>query len=82
MQPVEPVAEPVDEENIDFSSVPLPGNDPDLDSVGSINLKLDLAKRYLDAGDKDSARQILQEVLSEAKDEQKLAAELMLSGIL
>ena len=78
---VEPVVEAVEEENIDFSSVPLPEDNLE-GGVAAIKLKMDLAKRYLDAGDKDSAKQILHEVIDEAKDEQKLAAELMLSGIL
>lgn len=45
-------------------------------------LKIDLAKKYLDAGDKDTARALLYEVAASAKDSQKLEAEIILSGIL
>jgi len=76
-------------ENIDIVAVPIADDASDLDrnlaseegNVASLNLKIELAKRYLEAGDKDSARDILGDVIAEAKNEQKLAAEILLSGI-
>ena len=47
-----------------------------------ITTKINLAKKYLEAGDKESARAILLEVIAVAKDAQKLEAEIILSGIL
>lgn len=47
----------------------------------AINLKINLAKQYLDAKDKESAKAILEEVIATAKDAQKLEAEILLSGI-
>ncbi len=48
----------------------------------AIKLKIDLAKKYLEAGDKDTARLLLKEIIATAKDKQKLEAEIILSGIL
>ncbi len=47
-----------------------------------ILLKMQLAKKYLEAGDKESAKSILREVIVIATDAQKVEAEVMLSGIL
>lgn len=46
----------------------------DLDDVDEISTKLDLARAYLDMGDHDGTRDILQEVLTEGNDEQKQEA--------
>jgi pilus assembly protein FimV len=43
--------------------------------------KLDLARAYIDMGDKDGARDILEEVLEEGRDEQKREAKALLDGI-
>lgn len=48
----------------------------------AVKLKIELAKKYLDAGDKETARTILQEVIDSAEDGQKLEAEIILSGII
>jgi pilus assembly protein FimV len=50
----------------------------DLDEVGT---KLDLARAYIDMGDPDGARSILDEVLEEGNDEQKKEAETLMSQI-
>lgn len=49
-----------------------------------ILLKLSIAKQYLDVGDKESAKTLLQEILNNpiTNDTNKLEAELMLSSIL
>jgi len=44
----------------------------DVDEVGT---KLDLAKAYIDMGDPEGARSILDEVMEEGNDEQKGEAE-------
>ena len=63
----EPVANVVDE---DFFS----GDD-------AVGTKLDLAKAYLDMGDPEGARSMLQEVLAEGNDTQKGEAKRLLADI-
>lgn len=67
---------------MDFSSLDLSlddmGNAEELDEIGT---KLDLARAYLDMGDKEGAREILQEVLNEGNENQKDAARSMMSGL-
>ncbi len=59
----------VDEEDFDLSS---------LDDVDEVSTKLDLARAYLDMGDHEGTRGILEEVIAEGNDEQKQeASELM-----
>jgi pilus assembly protein FimV len=50
----------------------------DVDEVGT---KLDLAKAYVDMGDSDGARSILDEVMEEGDDEQKKQAEELLAQL-
>ena len=58
-----------DEDDFDLSS---------LDDVDEISTKLDLARAYLDMGDHEGARDILEEVQADGNDEQKKeAAELI-----
>jgi len=58
-----------DEEDFDLSS---------LDDVDEISTKLDLARAYLDMGDHEGTKGILEEVLADGDDEQKSeASELM-----
>jgi pilus assembly protein FimV len=58
-----------DEDDYDLSS---------LDDVDEVSTKLDLARAYLDMGDHEGSRGILEEVLAEGNDEQKEEAnELM-----
>lgn len=46
-----------------------------------VQTKFDLAKAYQEMGDKDGAREILQEVLQEGDAEQKIAAQSVLSSL-
>ena len=62
--------------------------DLDLDSLGSSNIdaeaietKLDLAKAFLDMGDGEGARDILEEIRQEGNDAQREAAEKLLAEI-
>jgi len=58
-----------DEDDFDLSS---------LDDVDEVSTKLDLARAYLDMGDHEGTRGILEEVIAEGNDEQKKEAnELM-----
>ena len=60
---VEPAA--TEEEDFDLSS---------LDDVDEVSTKLDLARAYLDMGDHEGTRGILEEVIAEGNDEQKQEA--------
>lgn len=58
--------------------------DEDLDFLSDTDeaaTKLDLARAYIDMGDKDGARDILQEVLDEGGDEQKREAKGLLDSL-
>ena len=46
-----------------------------------VQTKFDLAKAYQEMGDKDGAREILQEVIAEGDSEQKAAAESVLASL-
>jgi pilus assembly protein FimV len=61
-----------DEEDFDLSS---------LDDVDEISTKLDLARAYLDMGDHEGTRSILEEVLAEGNDEQKEEANELMSKL-
>ena len=61
-----------DEEDFDLSS---------LDDVDEISTKLDLARAYLDMGDHDGTRGILEEVLADGNDEQKQEASDLMSKL-
>jgi pilus assembly protein FimV len=45
------------------------------EDVDEVSTKLDLARAYIDMGDKDGARSILEEVKSEGNNEQQQQAE-------
>jgi len=67
----------------DFSGLDLDlgdagGNDLELDEVAT---KLDLARAYVEMGDKEGAREILNEVLAEGGERQKADAKGMLSSL-
>lgn len=65
----------IEENKFDFSALDLDlgdGNDDvELDDVGT---KLDLARAYVEMGDKEGAREILNEVMAEGNDKQKTDA--------
>ena len=67
----------------DFSGLDLDlgdsgGNELELDEVGT---KLDLARAYVEMGDKEGAREILTEVLAEGSDKQKADAKGLMSSL-
>jgi pilus assembly protein FimV len=56
---------------------------PELEPVtmSEVGTKLDLARAYMDMGDPDGARSILEEVLQEGSSSQKQEAERLLDSI-
>jgi len=62
-------AESMDDDDLDLS---------DLDDIDEVSTKLDLAKAYLDMGDADGTRSILDEVMTEGNDDQKKEADDLL----
>jgi pilus assembly protein FimV len=68
-------------DSLEFNLDELGGNDEEdageglLDSTDEVGTKLDLARAYIDMGDPDGARSILEEVLEEGNDSQKSEAE-------
>ena len=61
-----------DDDDFDLSS---------LDDVDEISTKLDLARAYLDMGDKEGTRSILEEVVAEGNDDQKHEANSLMSKL-
>jgi pilus assembly protein FimV len=60
------------------------GDDDDFDFLGETDenaTKLDLARAYIDMGDAEGARDILNEVLSEGSDEQQGEAKELLARV-
>jgi pilus assembly protein FimV len=70
-------AAPVVELTPTAEAAPAPGMDPAL--WEEVNTKLDLARAYLEMGDREGAREILQEVTQEGDDIQKADAGKLLS---
>ena len=71
-----------DEHKLDFSGLDLNLNEdmPDED-MDEVTTKLDLARAYLEMGDKEGAREILQEVIAEGNSNQQASARNMLGTL-
>ena len=54
---------------------------PPFGEVDEVGTKLDLAKAYVDMGDKEGAEEILKEVMEEGNPEQKSEAEELMASI-
>ncbi|WP_028455863.1 FimV/HubP family polar landmark protein [Chitinilyticum litopenaei] len=67
--------------NLDFAAGSDPATELDLASDDPVQTKIDLARAYIDMGDVEGAREILQEALQEGNAEQKSLAQSLLSGI-
>ena len=85
-----PDSAPSDSGGLDLSGISLDLDGASEPSVGAadkdekwyeVQTKFDLAKAYQEMGDKDGAREILQEVISEGDSEQKSAAETVLASL-
>lgn len=81
------VAASVDSTSMDFE---IPDFDPENDDDSNLDFlsdndetatKLDLARAYIDMGDSDGAKDILDEIIDEGNDQQKREAEALLSRI-
>lgn len=57
------------------------GQDGEFSRADEVGTKLDLARAYIDMGDLDGAREILDEVMAEGSDEQRTQANSMLGRI-
>jgi pilus assembly protein FimV len=64
--------------DLDLSDMGGGGGEDEFDEVAT---KLDLAKAYLEMGDKEGAREILQEVINEGNDKQKSDAQGIMAGL-
>jgi len=53
----------------------------DINSLDSAEIKLDLAKTYVEMGDPEGAKEILEELISEADEEGKAKAQALLASI-
>ena len=72
----DPLADIANLGEMDFSQMADEGNDDIFDNSGDmVGTKLDLAKAYIDMGDQDGARSILDEVVGEGDDDQRQEAE-------
>ena len=60
---------------------PLPVDEDEFAGEDGVGTKLDLAKAYLDMGDPEGARSMLEEVLSEGTDSQKGEARRLMAEI-
>jgi pilus assembly protein FimV len=72
--PSRPAAAPAAPKAADLDDDYFPGED-------AIGTKLDLAKAYMDMGDPDGARSMLEEVVAEGSDAQKAEAHRLIAEI-
>ena len=89
--PFEPGASSsLDPERIDIAPFDINGNDDepdiefdigDIDEIDEAETKLDLASAYIEMDDADGARSILNEVLAEGNEEQKIRAQTILDSL-
>ncbi|MBL1321936.1 MAG: hypothetical protein COA63_012885 [Methylophaga sp.] len=68
-------------EELDIGTDDLEFDIGDFDEVDEAETKLDLAAAYVDMGDPDGAKNILNEVLQEGNDEQKSRAQIILNNL-
>ena len=72
----------ISESMSDFEAALGEGDDLDfLSDEDEVSTKLDLARAYMDMGDKEGAREILQEVVDSGNDEQKEEAQTLIDGL-
>ena len=71
--------EPATMDDVVFDSAEV--GDLDIGGGDEVGTKLDLAKAYIDMGDPDGARSILDEVMTEGSDSQKQEAQSLLDQI-
>lgn len=71
--------DPTGTEKIPHSELALP--EPDPETLSEVGTKLDLARAYMDMGDPEGARSILEEVLEEGDDSQQQDARKLLEAL-
>lgn len=79
-----PVTRPGDSSSIDDIDEASLGDEDDFDFLSGtdeVATKLDLARAYVDMGDSEGAREILEEVILEGSDEQKTEAQSLLKKL-
>jgi pilus assembly protein FimV len=74
------VKPPVSRKNPSASD-PAPASELEPVTVSEVRIKLDLARQFLDMGDPQSARQMLDEVLNEGNTEQKQEAQRLVDSL-
>ena len=62
-------------------TIKLPDADSEAETMSEVGTKLDLARAYVDMGDPDGARSILDEVLEEGNEPQKVEAQALLDSL-
>ena len=81
LPPVDYAKEAHREADAAVAPAPLPVDDDEFPGEDGVGTKLDLAKAYLDMGDPEGARSMLEEVLAEGNDTQKGEARRLMSEI-
>ena len=62
-------------------TIKLPDAESEAETMSEVGTKLDLARAYVDMGDPDGARSILEEVLEEGNEQQKVEAQVLLDSL-
>ena len=62
-------------------TIKLPDAESEAETMSEVGTKLDLARAYVDMGDPDGARSILEEVLEEGNEQQKAEAQALLVSL-
>lgn len=62
-------------------TIKLPDAESEAETMSEVGTKLDLARAYVDMGDPDGARSILEEVLEEGNEPQKVEAQTLLDSL-
>ncbi len=62
-------------------TIKLPDAESEAETMSEVGTKLDLARAYVDMGDPDGARSILEEVLEEGNEQQKAEAQALLDSL-
>jgi pilus assembly protein FimV len=70
-----------DTQRLDAISIPPPSNEIEPATMSEVGTKLDLARAYMDMGDPEGARSILEEVLSEGSASQKTEARRLIDSL-
>ncbi|HID49144.1 MAG TPA: hypothetical protein EYP40_05950, partial [Chromatiales bacterium] len=81
MAPAEPVPDEPSSQTMAFDMEAGTEADADVGGADEVGTKLDLAKAYIDMGDPDGARSILDEVMDEGNEAQKQEAQQLLQQI-